>query len=146
MPNWVSSCLIFDNEEEAKKVYDGMQWHGKRFSFKAVCPHPEDRSDCPAEYDQNNVPGNCESEKKPWFNWYNWNIDHWGCKWDCSFVTVDENKITFITPWEPPNDKLLQTIADVFKTRFTIKAWDETEDSNGEPLMFPTRQFMNKEP
>jgi hypothetical protein len=43
------------------------------------------------------------------FNWYNWNINNWGCKWDASEIAIDFDQedtryvlIQFSTPWGMP--------------------------------------------
>ena len=63
-------------------------------------------------------------------NWYDWSIENWGVKWDCSDVQVEEEfgdtEITyrFDTPWGPPNE-----IYGILRERFpdvTISwFWDE---------------------
>jgi hypothetical protein len=43
-------------------------------------------------------------------HWYNWNLEHWGSKWDVSDAELEESKYlgdtflhyTFNTPWSPP--------------------------------------------
>ena len=74
----------------------------------------------------------------PNFNWYDWNIDHWGCKWDCRDVTVTvaigcgqkagcEQKtvvFTFETPYNPPT-KVYRKITAKFKgLSFNAYAWE----------------------
>ena len=43
--------------------------------------------------------------EKPWFNWYKWNCEHWGTKWntcDCySQITEDAVTFVFSTAWSP---------------------------------------------
>ena len=44
-------------------------------------------------------------------NWYDWSIDNWGCKWNCSDVDVDNFEdetfcVKFETPWGPPTEFL----------------------------------------
>ena len=142
MPNWVTNVLTFNNEEDTRKVFLGMQWHNKRFSFKAIRPHPVTYSECEDKYlvrnDDHSIEG---TPKKPWLNWYDWQSHFWGCKWDCSDVYWHETSITFKTPWDPPNDDLLQAVADKFQVEFTIKAWDEGENEEEQTTMFQTRTF-----
>jgi hypothetical protein len=66
------------------------------------------------------------------FNWYDWNVDHWGCKWDCCHVEleVDETDSTktatfrFDTPWAPPT-KFLEKVTAKFKDlSFDAYAWE----------------------
>ena len=146
MPNWVTNKLIFKNHEDTRKVLRLMWWHNKRFSFKAIRPHPITEEECEAKHlIRNSDPFYQGTEKKPWFNWYTWHIQHWGCKWDCSDTIGFDNTIKFQTPWDPPCDELLQAIADKFQVEFTIKAWDELEDEEKEPTKFQKRTFKPAE-
>ena len=65
MPNWVTNVLTFNNEEDTRKVFLGMQWHNKRFSFKAIRPHPVTETECEdafLNFSDNDDKG---TEKKP---------------------------------------------------------------------------------
>ena len=43
-------------------------------------------------------------------NWYDWSIENWGVKWDCSDVQIEDQpsyleiKYTFDTPWGPQQE------------------------------------------
>ena len=148
MPNWVSNTLSFKSEEDAKKVWDGMQWHNKRFSFKGLIPHPATREECEEKYILK--PGEFDNlwrpEKKLWFDWYHWQIHNWGCKWDCDETQLIGCEIQFQTPWNPPCDDFLQKLANKFNVSFTSIAYDECEDPEDEDFdesekIFPDREF-----
>lgn len=51
------------------------------------------------------------------FDWYRWNIDHWGCKWDAGNTKVkwdgDDLVVSFDTPWGPP-EKFLEQFARMY--------------------------------
>ena len=127
MPNWVTVQLIFDNFEDANRVFDGMQWHNKRFSFKSLIPHPATREECEVEYLLNEPDPAISQPNKPWFNWDKWNCAKWGTKWDAHDGFLADNEIIFETPWSPPCDELCQKIADTFHVSFTRKGKDESE-------------------
>lgn len=66
------------------------------------------------------------------FNWYDWNVDHWGCKWDCCHVELevietDSTKTAtfrFDTAWAPPT-KFLEKVTAKFKDlSFDAYAWE----------------------
>ena len=146
MPNWVTNVITFSNEEDTRKVAQGMIWHNKRFSFKSILPHPATKEECEACYIIRNIDEFCTgTPKKPWFNWHSWNIHHWGCKWDCSNVYWLETSIYFKTPWNSPDDDLLQKIADKFNVTFKIEAWDEGENKKEPSNVFQTRTFKPAE-
>ena len=126
MPNWVTVQLIFDNFEDANRVFDGMKWHNKRFSFKSLIPHPATREECEAEFLINDPEGN-GTITKPWFNWYDFHCAKWGTKWDARDAFLADNEIIFETAWDPPCDSFCQKIADMFNVSFTRKGKDESE-------------------
>lgn len=35
-------------------------------------------------------------------DWYTWNVDNWGCKWNASRARREGDVIYFETPWSPP--------------------------------------------
>jgi len=35
-------------------------------------------------------------------DWYGWNVDNWGCKWDASDTSRDGNDLSFCTPYGAP--------------------------------------------
>ena len=56
-----------------------------------------------------------ESDERRWFNWYKFNCNEWGCKWNSSACDSIETETTlrliFDTPWGPPYNiigKLIQ--------------------------------------
>ena len=157
MPNVVGNLLLFASEEDAKKVWDGMQWRDKGFSFKALVPHPATKEECEEKYILKKEEENefiikddgtwgLEKRKKPWFDWYHWHCDKWGCKWDCVKTNLIDRQITFITPWCPPCDKFLQKLANKFNVSFVSVAMDEFEtdidaDYWASNKKFPDREF-----
>ena len=53
-------------------------------------------------------PGDLESYQT---NWYEWNLENWGCKWDARMMDVDETSLdmgyisyAFETPWGQPQE------------------------------------------
>lgn len=71
-------------------------------------------------------------EKYGYYDWYNWSIANWGCKWNaCRPEIVDEsNGITcfqFDTPWGCP-DAWLQALAE--KIPYHL-AWEEEQGYRG---------------
>lgn len=61
------------------------------------------------------------------FNWYDWNIDYWGVKWDinalnCSF-DYDNNtiEINFASPWYYPKE-VLESICEQYKVSCNFSA------------------------
>jgi hypothetical protein len=67
---------------------------------------------------QNAKDAACQGDyRNPNFNWYDWNIDNWGCKWDASDSSVEwegnDLVIKFNTPWGTP-EKFLENFAKMY--------------------------------
>ena len=65
-------------------------------------------------------------------NWYDWNLENWGTKWDCSESTYsEEDKILqFQTPWACPQE-IISEMAGMFPDlRFDGSYADEDFGSN----------------
>ena len=90
MPNWCENRVMIsaDKEEDMKefkdKAFKKLEDGAEVFQFKNLIPMPE-------------------KEKE---NWYEWNNNNWGTKWDVEAMTHDEDatwiKIEFDTAWAPP--------------------------------------------
>jgi hypothetical protein len=35
-------------------------------------------------------------------NWYDWSLQNWGTKWNCSDAFINESGMSFTTAWSPP--------------------------------------------
>ena len=97
----------------------------KRFTYETVMPSPKTKEECPEEYI---IKADMHIEKlsdRPWFDWYAWNNDNWGVKWDACDARLDEKCIKFYSPWGAPNNDVFQAIADKFDTTFFTEHWYE---------------------
>jgi hypothetical protein len=88
--------------------------------FLKVIPAPDD----PAYRDE---PNQDTARHSPnW--WYNWNIKHWGTKWNSySCERTDINAFTFETAWAPV-PLIINTISKAFP-KITIQYWWADEDT-----------------
>ena len=87
MPNWNSNIVTISSTdaELMSKIKDAAEKSAESESFfNVLVPRPESESE----------------------NWYDWNVNNWGTKWDTSVELVEktENAITiaFDTAWAPP--------------------------------------------
>jgi len=87
MPNWNSNIVTIksDDVELMAKVIDAAEKSMKSESFFNVL-----------------VPRPVEEEE----NWYDWNVNNWGTKWDTHVEIVDQTAneivLSFDTAWSPP--------------------------------------------
>ena len=142
MPNWVRNILTFNNESDCEKVWKGILKESKQtlldilgnqiintkqlFSFETVIPTPKTIEECPQEYIKTESSCIQEDKEKPWFDWYAWNCDFWGVKWDACDACMYDREIIFDTPWCPPCDSVFEAIAEKFNVNFTQTSEFET--------------------
>lgn len=120
MPNWCEIDLMIslpkgaDVNRFVKEISVMSEEDGEkrlRLSYNQIVR-------CPAELTSKSSPNReaTEDEKKELIkkygadNWYDWNCNNWGCKWDASSQSpwsIDEEKrkvaISFLSPWGPPD-------------------------------------------
>ena len=118
MPNWCNNDLqITGPKEQIKRFKEKAK--GKEIEnidvdllLSSIIPPPKDIGD----------------------NWYQWNIENYGCKWDCNGILEEsmsgegELYYTFDSPWSPPLEWLKQASAKFPKLKFKL---DYREDGMG---------------
>lgn len=108
MANHVYNQVLFKSPEDKREFFKLLNvdpWEKKeRFSFEWLIPSPQTRKACDKKYIVKKGDDIQIEEKRPWFNWYDWNSDVWGTKWDCWDVINDYNseKLLFTTAWSAP--------------------------------------------
>ncbi len=132
MPNWCDNTLSVSGPKASVDAFlqkaASKDKPGVPLSFNSIVPQK-----LKAKRYQNakkkavaGMPGNVD------FNWYDWNVDNWGCKWDCCHVEleVDETDSTktatfrFDTPWAPPTKFLKKVTAKFKDLSFDAYAWE----------------------
>ena len=119
MPNWVyNSVVISGDEDKLHELFN--KWSkplesdsDERFSFQNIIPRP------------------IEEEN----NWYDWNCEHWGTKWDAcepdEFWDNDSLELKFNTAWSQP-EPIFEAIADVCREHgFGLTCYFEEEQGWG---------------
>lgn len=122
MPNHVTNKIIFD-VKEGSKVFNDVCPEGK-FDFNLLIPAPLGLYN-----------GNVGKEEKEDFklNWYDWNIENWGTKWNAYNQTIcsdDGNGkayIKFDTAWSVAYP-VIAAFANKFNIPFLLKYYDEGEN------------------
>lgn len=99
MPNWCSNtlCIQFGNKSELKKIKKLLLNKENVVDFALAVPQQEQGTP----------------------DWYNWNINNWGTKWNaCDSFSVEEDdeeiKVCFDTAWSPP-EKWFYAFCDKLK-------------------------------
>lgn len=154
MPNWVYNGLTvtaksgnklevesFLREMEQPRpeaVYDGFEPTGeirmseRGFSFWNVIAPPAEKYD---EYFGRKGFVNGEQVGDTEYNWYNWNCDNWGCKWDAGDGYIDWQgdslSITFQTPWDVPRG-VVRALAEQYPNLEISWNYEEEQGWGGE--------------
>jgi hypothetical protein len=73
---------------------------------------------------------------KPDNNWYNWNNQNWGCKWDANNAEIERDDDTyavvrFETPWGVPLG-IIEALPTKFPNLSFTWAWEEEQGFGGE--------------
>lgn len=123
MANYVQNRILFNSVEElneAFKILLGEVYKetyteeelANLFSFSLIVPLPKDEEECRKKYGEKYIyNGNqliTPNDDRPWFNWYDWQCDFWGCKWDASDCNVSYNWLELQTAWSPPEQIMLE--------------------------------------
>jgi hypothetical protein len=118
MPNWCENKLDIRGSEEALRKF--LEKHIKRYTlsdgsqgdleldFDTIVVSPKFKLDCPEEYLNDGNQHISTDDDRPWFNWYKWQCDRWGTKWNASNTYVGDSNIDngevnlyFDTAWGP---------------------------------------------
>ncbi len=107
MPNWCQNLMVMRKEDRIKlEPFITLEGEELRLDFNKVIPKPDTVWDGTGDVDRDSE----EFKKKyPDGDWYNWNCDHWGTKWnschnDIPTLSPDQEEYTvwFDTAWSPP--------------------------------------------
>lgn len=106
MPNWVTTEIKIRGKAEdlaafVKKHIVTQEYDngGKEdiLDFETVIPSPKTVEECPVQYvimDREEARERClaweEENPMKWFDWYHWDIDNWGTKWNASNTSYPE--------------------------------------------------------
>ena len=121
MPNWCYNSLSGPKEDLEPYIKNG------KLDFNLIIPEPQSIDEVSEKYIGSE--GLEKNEDKPWFNWYNWHLDFWGCKWNADTMRILDNgdtlTIDFQTPWSAP-----QGIIEFFKNQEFFTNWVYEEEIN----------------
>lgn len=159
MPNWVYNTVVvsapklelemFLREMEQPRpeaVYEGFEPTGEirmsepGFSFWNVVAPPAEHY--PTYFQQ------VKDTDSPYY-WYSWNLDNWGCKWDCGDGDIDwldDNnlRITFQTPWDYPRG-VVSALAEQYPHLEISWSYEEEQGWGGELTLIRGEVIVEEE-
>ena len=151
MPNWCYNNLeVQGTKEDMKEFYDKFKSNTKDdFDFEWFVPMPDVFKNIKVggctidgvqynnwiEHDDGTKTGLSDTqieilkEEYGAKDWYDWSLNEWGCKWNCSQIEVldvDDSLflIKFETPWSPP-EAFLSTFSEMFPNLDYRLEWEE---------------------
>lgn len=124
MPNWCKNYVKFSSKENAEKVFKALEKDGV-INFYDLIPPPQTKEECSEKFLITKDSNIQIKEDKPWFNWYEWNCENLGVKWEESECYLSGDSIVFDTPWGSPYNNVFQKIADSFDVDFCLTCTDE---------------------
>lgn len=109
MPNWEYNKLVIrGSKEQIKKIRPKLFNKDDKFTFTALIPEDLDDPEYRVVDKDSGVQTQDLRADGTAFNWYNFHLNKWGCKWDASDDAFEETEteivVTFTTPWGPPNE------------------------------------------
>lgn len=145
MPNWVSNGIVIEGSdtdvqeflEKAKKVHEAPSGYrideDDSFRFWNFIPVPKEVWD---EYYPNGEGSlSMDDQKRNPNNWYDWNINNWGTKWEACRPSTDFElnhthktgtaHIEFDTAWAPPEFVFQAMVAQHPNLKFKIRSVEE---------------------
>lgn len=121
MPNWAYNLVKFNSEEDlfkAIKTFNpkctatcAKEVKENDFSFDYIVPRPKTKEEYIEKYgedflDSKDAEGNStkhlgHTDDDEWFDWYSWQCEFWGTKWNCCDTCIGSTYIYFQTAWNP---------------------------------------------
>ena len=149
MPNWFYFSLNVSGKKEDVQAFvenvkgkEGTNYEGREFDFNHFIPQPE------GLYDE-------KSEDNVFPNWYNWNIENWGTKWNASvddaYLVSDKEGFPYEyhydmrTAWADPRPVIIKMLEMYPDLDFDISG---EEESNAYGIYVSTFEdvFLEEEP
>ena len=155
MPNWCSNYATFTHKDpdQVQKLVAAVD---DDCLFNTFVPLPEELKET------DGLKGDDPELIKKYgaADWYNWNVNNWGAKWDASDAminnkTADQVSVSFETAWSPPTafyehmlDQGWEIMAYYYEPGMSYcGAWDNGQDDSYEipATAEETREYIPEE-
>jgi len=128
MPNWVYNDVTVSGDKNEIAKFFKECFVDESIDYDKIIPQPKTKRDCPADYICDPAEAHIEPCKgREWFNWYTWNYDNWGTKWNACDGTREENSFFFSSPWDHPTPIFLKLMKLYPKLTFEVDVYGETD-------------------
>jgi hypothetical protein len=145
MPNWYYNAVHVSGEKEQRNTLAKLlaQQHfmtedqGSEFNFANLVSIPEEKLE---EYQGARGWQEGEEVGDTPFNWYNWNYNNWGVKWNASDVSAEPDEAFlsyyFSTPWGEPTPIIEALAQKCAELNLTFSWWGEEDQGFGREYEF----------
>lgn len=120
MPNWVKNEITFNTRGDLERAFKKLGQdtvEEDRFDFGWIIPPPKTKEECEKYFPEclNDENKHIEPDQdKPWFDWYTFQNQHWGTKWNACDAFINGSSIYFDTAWSPP-EPAIDALAELMK-------------------------------
>lgn len=122
MPNWCNNSVTFSNGSE-RELDRLVKAYNENRLFNEFVPVPQELRETTAP---NNKNADEMIEKYGYADWYSWQVDNWGTKWDVESVNEIEREdgqmdvtVYFDSAWSPP----LEFFRKMEEQGWTVRAY-----------------------
>lgn len=137
MPNWVKTKVRLRNgsAEEYRALEKKYATEGC-LDFDKIIPQPKTIEECPEEFlirnEEEARKANLAYEgDKKWLNWYQWNLAHWGTKWNAhNGQWYEDDEFEFEAAWSAALPVLVELSRQNPKLIIEMKYADEIIGTN----------------
>lgn len=128
MPNHVRNKLTLHGEEEAiTNLLNTIKGEDRKINFNKILPTPENIFHGPLGPDERKLYGKN--------NWYDWNCENWGTKWNAYDIHAENNYVEFSTAWSAPLP-VIAKLALMFPDIHIEHLWADEDRYSNTGLMF----------
>lgn len=121
--------------------------------FDKIIPQPRKIEDCSPLYiipeTKREKPGIEITDDRSWFNWYNWNIDNWGTKWNAydNYTIIKKSYVIFVfsTAWSTP-DEIYRKLAEMGYVMDIKYADEDLGGNNYGKLYYDGTEWSHEKP
>jgi len=121
MPNHVTNRITSTDPGVLQKLRNALKGEGDTVDFNRVIPTPDDIF-------QGDLTADKQRETKG-RNWYDWNTQNWGTKWNAYQCSMGGDAIVFQTAWSCP-EPVIRKLAEIVAGPWIWEYADEDIGSN----------------
>lgn len=147
MPNWVRNNVKFGTDKVIKECVIKNENGVEEFDFDKIIPMPK-------VLEEENGLDKLTLEERLIFleendncdNWYDWNVHHWGTKWNSSETcVVNDKEVEFETAWSMP-EPIFREISKKYNTTVEVEYADEGITENSGRVVYENGDEVYYEP